>query len=109
MKEKQVILNGNSFEILEYIKGKLVLENFELSTVHDFDFEYGKGYFMVFEKYYFRIDNSASLTLHIHPLRKDQVKLVAIISGSSTGIIKIDWGVENSLMKKVEKLIEPFK
>lgn len=109
MKEKQVILNGNSFEILEYFKKNLKFENYEQSITYGFDFEYGKGYLTVFEKYFTRNDSVASLTLHIHPLENEQVELIMIVSGSGTGIFKIDWWIGKSILKTMDKLIEEFK
>lgn len=108
MNEKQVILNGNSSDILNSIKKNLISENFEQSTTYGFDFEYGIGYLTVFEKYFFRNESVASLTLHIHPLELGQVELIAIISGSSAGILKVDWGVSKSVIKTLDKLIEEF-
>lgn len=109
MKEKQVILNGNSFDILEYIKKNLAFDNYEQSTTYGFEFEYGKGYLTVFERYFIRNDSVASLTLHIHPLENEQVELTMIVSGSETGILKIDWWIGKSMMKTMDKLIEKLK
>lgn len=109
MKEKQIILNGNSIDLLKYLKKKLVVENYEQSTTYGFDFDYGKGYLTVFEKYFFRNESVATLTLHIHPLENEQVELIAVISGSSAGILKVDWGVSKAIMKTLDRLIEDFK
>lgn len=109
MKEKQVILSGNSFDILEYIKKNLAFDNYEQSTTYGFEFEYGKGYLTVFERYFIRNDSVASLTLHILPLENKQVELIMIVSGSETGILKIDWWIGKSMMKTMDKLIEKLK
>ena len=109
MKEKQVILNGNSFDILEYFKQQLTVDNYEQSTTYGLNFEYGKGYLTVFERYFIRNDSVASLTLHIHPLENEQVEVIMIVSGSETGIFKIDWWIGKSIMKTMDKLIEELR
>lgn len=110
MNEKQFILNGNSSDILNSIKKNLISENFEQSTTYGFDFEYGIGYLTVFEKYISPDVGVASLTLHIRPLGNEQVELIAIVSGNSSGIFKIDWlWVGKSIMKTLDKSIEEFK
>lgn len=109
MKEKQVILNGNSSNILEYFKQNLTADNYEQSITYGFDFEYGKGYLTVFERYFIRNDSVASLTLHIHPLENEQVEVTIIVSGSETGIFKIDWWIGKSILKTMDKLIEELR
>ena len=110
MNEKQVILNGNSFDILEHTKKNLSSDNYEQSPTYEFEFEYGKGYLTVFEKYISPDVGVASLTLHIRPLGNEQVELIAIVSGNSSGIFKIDWlWVGKSIMKTLDKSIEEFK
>ncbi|MER2173093.1 MAG: DUF6054 family protein [Carnobacterium sp.] len=109
MKEKQVILNGDSSDVLEYFKQNLTVDNYEQSTTYEFNFEYGKGYLTVFEKYFFRNDSVASLTLHIHPLENAQVEVIIIVSGSESGIFKIDWWIGKSIMKTMDKLIEELR
>lgn len=109
MKEKQVILNGNSYDLLKYLEKNLTAENYEQSTTYEFDFDYGKGYLTVFEKYFYRNESVATLTLHIHPLENEQVELIAIISGSSVGILNIDFGVSKTILKTLDQLIENFK
>ncbi len=108
--EKQVILNGNSSAILEHIKKRLILENYEQSTTFGFEVEYGTGYLTVFEKIFYRNESITSLTLHIYPLENEQVRLTTIISGISAGIIKVDWlWVGKSMEKTLDKIIEEFK
>ncbi|WP_407371052.1 DUF6054 family protein [Carnobacterium sp.] len=109
MKEKQVILNGNSVEILDYFKQNLMVDHYEQSATYGLDFEYGKGFLTVFEKYFFRNDSVASLTLHIHPLENEQVEVIIIVSGSESGIFKIDWWIGKSIMKSMDKLIEELR
>jgi len=94
---------------LEYIKKNLAFDNYEQSTTYGFEFEYGKGYLTVFERYFIRNDGVASLTLHILPLENKQVELIMIVSGSETGILKIDWWIGKSMMKTMDKLIEKLK
>ena len=87
----------------------MTAENYEQSTTYEFDFDYGKGYLTVFEKYFYRNESVATLTLHIYPLENEQIELIAVISGSSVGILNIDLGVSKAIMKTLDRLIEDFK
>ena len=63
---------------------------------------------IVFEKYYMRTSNRASLTLVIDNL-EGTTKVHATASGGGEGaIFRFDWGVGSSFIKSVENALEPY-
>jgi len=63
---------------------------------------------IVFEKYYMRTSNRASLTLVIDNL-EGKTKVHATASGGGEGVIfRFDWGVGNSFVKSLENALEQY-
>ncbi len=68
-------------------------------------FENGQSRMMVFEKYYYRAGNRASLSVMISQI-DDRITVDAVSTGGSTGVlIKFNWGAENNFVGLVEKTL----
>lgn len=71
----------------------------------------GKGKYiaiMVFEKYYFRSENRAALTVIIDNFH-DITSVTAIASGSSQGLIfNFDWGAGDNFVESVRKFFKDY-
>lgn len=69
-------------------------------------FEDGATRMMVFEKYYYRAGNRASLSVLITQ-KDNQVRVNAISTGGSTGVIfRFNWGAESKFTSIVEKTLK---
>lgn len=85
------IVNGS-------ITGEVMLD---VSTT----FDNGKSRMIVFEKYYYRAGNRASLSVLLTQI-EDLVTVDAVSTGGSTGVlIKFNWGAESSFVGLVEKTL----
>lgn len=63
---------------------------------------------MVFEKYYMRASNRASLTVVVSA-DGDRVLVDAIGSGGGTGaLLNFSWGAEDSFVGTVERILRPL-
>lgn len=63
---------------------------------------------MIFEKYYFRAENRASLTVIIDNFH-DITSVTAIASGSSQGFIfNFDWGAADNFAESVRKFFRDY-
>ena len=94
-------------EAMEKIKYE---QNAEL--VHEDLFALGEDKYiciLVFEKYYFRVENRAALTVIIdNTTGKTRVKSIA--SGSSKGIIfNFDWGAGDSFARSICNILAKYK
>lgn len=90
---KEVLSSGMSCELVDRIH----------RTVGDSEF-----YVMVFEKYYWRASNRASLTVAISGAG-ESVYVDAIGSGGGQGpIFKMSWGAEESFVDTVRKILAPY-
>jgi len=86
----------------EIVRGSITGEC-RLDVKHQF--ENGQTRMMVFEKFYYRAGNRASLTVLITE-KDDQIIVDAISTGGSTGaLIRFNWGAENSFVGLVEKTL----
>lgn len=68
-------------------------------------FDNGESRMMVFEKFYYRAGNRASLSVMITEI-DDRITVDAVSTGGSTGVfIRFNWGAENSFVGIVEKTL----
>jgi hypothetical protein len=68
-------------------------------------FENGQSRMMVFEKYYYRAGNRASLSVMMTEI-DGRITVDAVSTGGSTGVlIRFNWGAENSFVGLVEKTL----
>lgn len=68
-------------------------------------FSFDDHWFGVYEKYYNRAGNYASLSLHLYQ-KDDRVMLEAIGAGGGSGFMNISWGSEGNFVAKLKKLME---
>jgi hypothetical protein len=69
------------------------------------NFENGQSRMMVFEKYYYRAGNRASLSVMISQI-DDRITVDAVSTGGSQGVlIKFNWGAESNFVGLVEKTL----
>ncbi len=62
-------------------------------------------YIMVFEKYYMRSSNRASLTVVLTEMN-NEIKVDAIGAGGGQGVIfKLSWGAEESFVSVIEEIL----
>lgn len=67
-----------------------------------------KSYILIFEKYYFRSENRAALTVTINNFDGD-TEINSISAGSSKGMIfNFDWGAGDDFAASVESLFKKF-
>ncbi|MFA6941164.1 MAG: DUF6054 family protein [Clostridiaceae bacterium] len=67
-----------------------------------------KAYVLIFEKYYFRSNNRAALTVTINNFNGD-TEISSISAGSSEGLIfHFDWGAGDDFAASVKSLLEKF-
>lgn len=68
-------------------------------------FDNGESRMMVFEKYYYRAQNRASLSVFITEI-DGRVTVDAISTGGSTGVLfKFNWGAESNFSGIVERTL----
>jgi len=89
-----------------------LLQDFESAELVYDDFKSpGEGKYiaiMIFEKYYFRAENRASLTVIIDNFH-DITSVTAIASGSSQGFIfNFDWGAADNFAENVRKFFRDY-
>ncbi|MUK87893.1 hypothetical protein GMD78_05705 [Ornithinibacillus sp. L9] len=63
-------------------------------------------FILVYEKYYLRINSTASLTVTLDNLNGETI-VKCISTGNSEGLLNISWGADKQFIKIVEKILEP--
>jgi hypothetical protein len=61
---------------------------------------------LVFEKYFFRINSSATLTITISNF-EGETTVKCISTGNGDGIFDIGWGAGKSFIKPIRKVLDP--
>ncbi|NRD79865.1 hypothetical protein HPT25_21240 [Bacillus sp. BRMEA1] len=90
---------------------QLILENKEIKSALIFDDYKVTGddekeiSILVFEKFFFRTGNTASLTVTVDNFGGVTV-VKCISSGNGDGILDIDWGVGKSFIKQIRKKLD---
>ena len=56
----------------------------------------------VYEKYFYRNDSAASLSVTVAGKDNDAIRIMAIGSGGGTGLLNFDWGANSSFLKDFE-------
>lgn len=90
---------------------KLIKHNQNADLVHEEIIDLGEGKsigILIFEKYYFRAENRAALTVII-----DNAKGVTIVKSIATGSSKglffnFDWGATDDFAYSVRKILEAY-
>lgn len=102
--EKQI--EGNFEETLSALHNN-IMNRFSMELVDKSDLELGnvKIGVRVYDKYYFRNDNRASLSVTVVGTGKDLI-ISAIGSGGGSGILfNFSWGAEDDIVSIVESVV----
>lgn len=98
---------GNAGDIAELIVREMESSGMSTQLVDSINRRIGdlNMYIMVFEKYYMRSSNRASLTVVVTEVNHD-IKVDAIGAGGGQGVIfKFSWGAEESFVSVIEEIL----
>jgi len=105
-----MIGKGNVIEIAGMLSTEIRNSGMSCELVDSIQRRVGDStlYVIVFEKYYWRASNRASLTVVVSG-DGDNVYVDAIGSGGGQGpIFKMSWGAERSFVSTVEQILQPL-
>ncbi|MEK4762835.1 DUF6054 family protein [Viridibacillus sp. FSL E2-0187] len=97
-------------DVLKRIKTNIVEGSFSGKLIDQYERIVGDQQVVVciFEKYYMRTSNRASLTVTVDNL-EGKTKIHAVASGGGEGaFLRFDWGVGNTFVNSVAKALEEF-
>ena len=97
-------------EVVRYITKGVLNEGTSNEIVSEYGDLYGdQGFYMiVFEKYYMRAGNRASLTVLMHKV-DNKVKIFSVGSGGGQGtIFSFDWGASDKFESLPRRILENY-
>ena len=98
---------GNGEEIKDYIIEEMVRSGMTVELIDSVTRQIGNAtvYILVFEKYYMRSSNRASLTAVVTAENKDIIVDVIGAGGGQGVVFKWSWGAEESFVSSIENIL----